>query len=264
MKTTTFILSILAALFAGGMTSNAEEHFSLTVKDNRFEIVNGNIKVDNLNGEIYPGISLGGGRTVFHCFFGKVKRPRLDSLMIAADEKTVKRIEMMSKPFEINGILHQFLVNIEARAGKPYILLESALMNLDRIPSSAFFGWTWRMTSDKYSADGAEPCPAVFPWKKMPFKDSLFFPASKANMALALDGSEKNLKFLTNINSEEKTKSWKNAIWGLMINKDNQRLIKKDEAIRLNFVLFSPKDATEAQSETVKMKKDNLFPQIWK
>jgi hypothetical protein len=249
----------VSALFAGGITLNAEDNFSLTVKGNRFEIVNGNIKVDNLKGEIFPAVYLGGERSVFHCFFGKVKRPRLDSLMTAADEDTFKRIEMMSKPFDINGITHQFLVNIEARAGKPYIFIESALMNLGEIPSSAFFGWTWRMKSDKYSADGAPLIVAAHPWKKIPFKDCLFFPSPKSNMALALDGSLKNLEFFTNINSEEKTKSWKNAIWGLMINKKNPRLIKKDASIQLEFFVFSAKSASEAQAETVLLNKNKLL-----
>ena len=91
--------------------------FSLKVEDNYFEIINGDMKVcGSKRKKMNFSVSFGKDKTAFIAYFHKMT-VILDCLMDTSDDGAVKRVELMSKPFENMGVKYQFLLNIEVRAG---------------------------------------------------------------------------------------------------------------------------------------------------
>ena len=119
------------------------------------------------------------------------------------------------------------------------------------------------MKSDKYSADGGKLIEVVRPYRKFPFIDCIFLPSAKENWGLALNGMRKNLVFYSNRNHVERTRPWEKANMGFMVNQTMPKAVKKGESIKFNFVIFNPKDKSEAKSIAEKMKKENMFPGVW-
>lgn len=228
----------------------AGSHF-VSVKAGGIEI----LKNANGNGILFQ--STPAGTIAFSAGFpGMSKLGRMDSLLILDDAKDIKTFEH-SFCCEDNGLKLEWVNMFEYHRDVPGVMIESRVINLTREAASCYQYWTTDAIEKAYfTASGKVNVPGGGVLPLQASAGWVFFPINGKGGVGMIVGDASGILFSNFRNGK--------GLWGMRTTTQGKEVFKEGQGSVLKFILFFAASSEKAKELYGKIKKENIFPGLWR